>query len=575
MRIVRSLLLAAALWAPGHGGAFAAGRVALVIGNSAYQNAARLANPASDAAAMATTFRNARFDLVEARNDLSATEMRRVLRDFADKARDADIAVIYFAGHGIEVDGTNYLIPVDALLQRDTDVYDEAFALDRILVAVEPATRLRLVILDACRDNPFAKTMKHATTASRSVGRGLAKVEPASANTMIAFAAKAGSTALDGDTNSPFATALVKYVTRPGLDLRKAFGFVRDDVLKATGNRQEPFVYGSLGGEDVSLVPAPAVAAPGPATADIRRDYELAERIGTKTGWDAFVANYPAGFYTDLAKAQRDKLIAEEIRIAATERAKAAADEKARLATDGAQAAVQAKAAAQAAAAESARVAAERNKTAEDEKVAAEQAKAASAAPAPDSNPAGQVASVAPADLTPKEIDVPRLLQGELNRVGCNSGPVDGNWNAAAQRSLGLFNKHAGTRLDVQFASLDALDVVRSKSARICPLICEQGYRADGEHCTRITCRTGFALGDDNTCERAEPRRRRTQREPRTISRTARAASSSVVSTRPMQPSGQIICNTTGCRPVQRGCRLQIEGYSASNGQSGQSEVCN
>src|SRR5438552_14477065 len=159
--------------------------------------------------------------------------MRRVLRDFYDKAASADIAVVYYAGHGIEVDGTNYLIPVDAVLERDIDIYDEAFALDRILVTIEPAKQLRLVILDACRDNPFAKTMKR-TIGSRAVGRGLAKVEPSSPNTMIAFAAKAGSTASDGDSkNSPFATSLVEHLATPGLDLRKAFGFVRDDVLKA------------------------------------------------------------------------------------------------------------------------------------------------------------------------------------------------------------------------------------------------------------------------------------------------------------------------------------------------------
>src|SRR3982074_2079266 len=175
---------------------------------------------------------------------MKAPGTRRALRDFADRARDADIAVVYYAGHGMEVDGTNYLIPVDAKLERDTDVYDEAFSLERVLLAVEPAKQLRLVILDACRDNPFAKNMKK-TLASRAIGRGLAKVEPTSPNTLIAYSAKAGSTALDGDTtNSPFTLALAKHLTTPGLDVRRAFGFVRDDVLKNTGNRQEPFVYG-------------------------------------------------------------------------------------------------------------------------------------------------------------------------------------------------------------------------------------------------------------------------------------------------------------------------------------------
>ena len=314
--------------------ALAEKRVALVLGNSAYQNVAPLPNPVNDGAVIAATLKDAGFDVVDSRHDLPAAETRRALRDFADRARDADIAVVYYAGHGMELDGANYLIPVDAKLERDTDVYDEAFSLERILLAVEPARQLRLVILDACRDNPFAKIMKR-TVASRAIGRGLAKVEPTSPNTLIAYSAKAGSTALDGDTrNSPFTTALAKHLTTPGLDVRRAFGFVRDDVLKNTGNRQEPFVYGSLGGDDVPLVPvksAPSTSGPNPQ-AEARRDYELALQIGNKDALNAFLAQYPDGFYASLAKIQLAKIAAEETRVAATEKARLAEQERARLA---------------------------------------------------------------------------------------------------------------------------------------------------------------------------------------------------------------------------------------------------
>jgi uncharacterized caspase-like protein len=602
MQILRSTILGLVFLAQAHVSAFAEKRVALVIGNSAYQNVAPLSNPTSDAAAMTTMFKNAKFDIVVSRNDLSAIEMRRALRDFADKSNDADVAVIYYAGHGMEVGGINYLVPVDARLERDTDVYDETFALDRLLIAVEPARQLRLVILDACRDNPFSRTIKQANS-SRSIGRGLAKVEPASPNTMIAFAAKAGSTALDGDSkNSPFATALVNHLATPGLDLRKAFGFVRDDVLKATGNQQEPFVYGSLGGDDVSLVPAPVAPAvltsSNSARTEARSDYELAERVGTKAAWDAFIENYPTGFYTDLAKAQRDKMMAEEVRVAATQKAKAAADEKARLAAAGAQAAEQAKAAAAAKAAEEARIAAERKKAAENEKVAAaERAKTAALANAADDaktsadtrtvddKPPGPVANLSPPEQTrppdarsgaPATADIPRLLQIELRRVGCNVGAVDGNWGTDARKSLDRFNRNAGAKLDVTVASLDALDAVKSKQGRICPLICDDGFRADGDRCVKITCRAGYELSDDNTCERIQPKRERTprnvQREP--ADRPRGAAPDPQPSAR-RQSSGQIICDSGGCRPVARGCRLRIEGYSNSNGMSGQSEVCN
>jgi hypothetical protein len=529
-------------------------RVALVIGNSAYQKVAKLSNPANDAAAVAGMLKMAGFDSIDLKSDLSASDLRRTLRDFGNKARDADIAVVYYAGHGIELDGTNYLIPVDAALETDTDVLDETLPLDRVLFAVEPAKQLRLVILDACRDNPFARTMKR-TVASRAVGRGLAKVEPTSPNTMIAFAAKAGSTASDGDSrNSPFAAALVEHLPRPGLDLRRAFGFVRDEVLKNTGNKQEPYVYGSLGGNDVPLVPAKPVAT-GPQAdpqSAVRRDYELALQLGTREIWEAFLRTYPEGFYAELAKGQLKKIGAEEVRAVATENARLAEQEKSRLAAEGAKQAEIAKAVAAARAAEEARISAERAKQVEQEKAAAaekarlaeqEKARAAAdktkqteeqkAAAAERARLAGekaeeekkrQLAALAPADKqdTPSA-DVPRALQAELRRVGCNTGVVDGNWNAASQRSLDLFNKHAGLRLDAKVASIDALEVVRSKQSRICPLICDHGFRSEGERCVKISCGSGSFLNDDNECEkrRTAPRKPEARDTPARRSREA------------------------------------------------------
>jgi uncharacterized caspase-like protein len=253
-------------------------RVALVIGMSRYQQVPQLANPARDADAMAALFKKAGFNVVDSEHDLGISDLRRVIREFSELSRDADVSVVFYAGHGIEVDGTNYLVPADARLLSDFDVEDETVSLDRVLKALDPVKRLKLVILDACRDNPFAKTMKRSV-ASRSIGRGLAKVEPAMSDTLIAFAAKAGAVASDGDgQNSPFATALVKYIAEPGLDLRLAFGRVRDDVLKSTANRQEPFVYGSLGGETMALVPQ--AAKPADPEAEARVDYELAAQVG-------------------------------------------------------------------------------------------------------------------------------------------------------------------------------------------------------------------------------------------------------------------------------------------------------
>ncbi len=248
-------------------------RVALVIGNGAYQKVTKLPNPTKDARAIAALLQSAGFDAVEVHENLGIRELRQAIKDFSGLAQDADVAIVYYSGHGMEVNGTNYLIPIDATLDQDIDVPYEAYSLDNLVQTLEPARRLRLVMLDACRDNPFARSMKR-TIGTRAVSRGLAAVEPASVNTLIGYAAKAGSTALDGEgANSPYATALLHNLAIPGLDLRIAFGRVRDEVLNITHNKQEPFVYGSLGGANVSIVDAqhssPNTAAPLASTAPI------------------------------------------------------------------------------------------------------------------------------------------------------------------------------------------------------------------------------------------------------------------------------------------------------------------
>jgi len=224
-------------------------RVALVIGNSAYQNVQALPNPARDADAIADSFRKVGFQSVQVEHDLTREQLTKALRKFEDVAATANWAVIYYGGQGIVINGENYLVPVDAKLFSDRDVLDEAVALNRVLVATEGAKKLRMLLLDACRDNPFLTKMRQ-TTASRSLTRGLAAVEPG-VGTLVAYAARDGQIAFDGNgQHSPFVIGLLNHMQTPNLEIGMFFRIVRDDVRSATRRQQEPFVYGSLPGED-------------------------------------------------------------------------------------------------------------------------------------------------------------------------------------------------------------------------------------------------------------------------------------------------------------------------------------
>jgi hypothetical protein len=472
-------------------------RVALVIGNSNYVNVARLPNPENDATAVAALFRNAGFDVVEAHNNMGGNAMRRAFRNFSDTARNSDIAVVYYAGHGVEVDGANYLLPTDVVLERDIDVDDEAISIERIVRILEPAKRLRVVILDACRDNPFVSKMKRVG-ATRSIGRGLGRIEPQSSDTLIAFAAKAGSIASDGNgTHSPFTTALLNYITLPGLDLRIAFGRVRDDVLKQTGNRQEPFVYGSLGGTTVSLVPplperpaviaTPSAPAPSDPSAIARSDYDLAAKVGTVAAWDAFLAAHSTGFYADLARVQRDRANAAQ-----------------------------------------------------------------TAAVRPTAAPEMRKPTVDPSETT-------QLVHKELNRLGCYSGDVTDPWSRSSRRAMELFNRHSGSKLEVSAASTDTLAALRDKTERVCPVECRTGFVAtsDGQ-CERKpadTARKPDTKKHDNA-KKPDSKKPTDTAQSHRDQRDATAAQRS----RP-SPSGavaKVICGMNGCINVRPGCRGEV-----------------
>jgi uncharacterized caspase-like protein len=278
--------------------------VALVIGNGAYRNAVGLLNPANDASDIAGSLERLGFTVTRLQ-DADYDQMRRALLEFGRAARGSEVAIVYYAGHGIEVGGENWLLPIDAELRSDTDVDHESIGLKGVMLTVESASRLGLVILDACRNNPFAAMMK-LSSRTRSVARGLAQVEP-TGNVLVAFAAWGGTVASDGSgRNSPFTSALLRHIETPGLEINFLFRNVRDDVIRMTRGEQQPFVYGSLSSAAFYLRPEalrPAIAPPE-ASAPA---YELAYWNSIKDSTnvlelEAYLKAYPNGTFVALAK---------------------------------------------------------------------------------------------------------------------------------------------------------------------------------------------------------------------------------------------------------------------------------
>ena len=285
-----------------------ANRVALIIGNSDYRTVASLPNPVNDSDAVTEALRAQGFEVLQS-NDLTREGLYDALRGFRDKADTSEIALVYYAGHGIEIGGVNYLVPVDADLKDDRDASVEMVTIQTVLAQISGASRLKMVVLDACRDNPFVTKMKREG-AGRNVGRGLAIVDEAGSDTLIAYAAAAGEVTPDGRAggNSPFTSAFLTALSSPPADVRQLLGIVRDELrVRVPGSA--PFVYSSLGGGQYVINPnskpkdpPKAASKPKPkatqkpvasaSAQSITRDFAAADRAGTIETWDAFLQAY-------------------------------------------------------------------------------------------------------------------------------------------------------------------------------------------------------------------------------------------------------------------------------------------
>ncbi len=297
--------------------AIAGGRVALVYGNSDYQNAPKLANPVNDAALITSSLKQVGFNVISI-TDGDQAAMQKGLEDFGRASQNADIALFYFAGHGLQVGGRNWLIPVDANIESSTDLPARAISANTVLELMElSGAKARIAVLDACRNNPLSRSLTRAST------RGLARIDSTAAGSMIIFATAPGDVALDGTgANSPFSKALARQILEPGLEIRQMMGRVRADVMADTDDKQVPWVNEAIVGE-IYLAAAPTG---GSDTLDTRTDtpspqtgnagntaLEIAFWESVKNSGDAdllqlYIDRYPGGVFIEIARARIAKL---------------------------------------------------------------------------------------------------------------------------------------------------------------------------------------------------------------------------------------------------------------------------
>jgi uncharacterized caspase-like protein len=474
-------------------------RLALLIGNSDYvQKVGPLKNPRNDVALVGEALRNLGFN-VTILQDADYRSMDTAIKRYVSQVRSAGkgaISFFYYSGHGVANPETqiNYLIPVDLSDPSDTNIWYQSFQqndlIDKLSKQAPDATHY--VVFDACRNE-----LNLSSTGSKSIGaeKGFVPVQQM-AGLLIAYATAPNKTASDlGDGAGPYARALAEEIVKPGVEAVTMFRNVQIRVKESIG--QDPWL---------SFPSLPSVYLAGridPAKAEAAREEaskaEAAKIEAAKTAAQAEIAKAEAA--RTLAQAEITKAEALKAEAARTQAANAAV-ESAKAEAAKAEAA---KAAAQAeiAKAEAARTLAQAE-IAKSEAAKAEAAKAAAQIEAAKVERADRVASTGATPPPPAKsidsADIARLLQFHLKRVGCDPGSTEGNWNAESGRALESFNKYSGSSFDISVASLDALDAVRAKTSRVCPLVCKPGFRLDGERCVQINCETGSVLGSDGKC---------------------------------------------------------------------------
>jgi uncharacterized caspase-like protein len=488
-------------------------RVALVIGNGAYESTAALANPRNDATDIAVSLRRLGFEVVDGQ-DLSKRSMEQALGRFSRIAQGADAAVVFYAGHGLQYQGQNYLVPVDAKLEDEFSFTYEMLKLEEVLIALERAKGVRILVLDACRNNPFAERLSRMLTRTRDFGlsRGLAKIERTE-GMVIAYATQANQVAADGrGRNSPFTAALIKEIEEPGVEVATLFRRVARTVNQETGGRQTPELSLSLLGEFYF----------NKAETDQQVWRRLRGSADAKA-YEDFIARFPNSFLVDDARARLDGIARERQAREQAERERQLKDELARLESERKKVADEL-ARRDKAEGEREKLALDQRRRDEEltrleserrqvvERLSALEKEQSARAERPDASQPRQEAALAPQGEVPKDAPAkpvaPALsggklvaaIQDELKRVGCFAGKIDEKWKGAVTaRSVAEFAKHASLTAP-DLPTNDFLDALKSRQGRVCPIVCSVREVAKGGVCIAKTCPAGERLSAGGDC---------------------------------------------------------------------------
>jgi uncharacterized caspase-like protein len=431
-------------------------RVALVIGNSAYENVPRLTNPSNDASDIAAKLKALGFDVVEG-IDLGKRDMEKRIRAFAEQLSGADVGLFYYAGHGLQVDQRNFLAPTDAQLKTESDLDFEAVQLDLVLKQMVRNAATSIVFLDACRDNPLATTLAQVGR-SLDVGRGLARVE-AAASMMIVYATEPGKVALDGTgRNSPFTGALLRHIDTEGASIGDVMIAVRNDVLSETGGKQRPFESASLTGQFFFKPKPQQEAGKSAATSDdVASLRQEIARLQADQG--------------ALLKSQQEQLallqkkLERETKTAEPEPPQPSPDSGTTSRVIGVEPAKSGTPAPAEASASAPSPAPEASPPEESTKVAAAESKD-SDEPAPET--AKTTEAPLPESATRQELAQDMLI--ELSKLGCYFGGINGNWTKRSQLALDRFNRHAKLDLQLDEPQQASLDALKDWKGTHCPI---------------------------------------------------------------------------------------------------------